>query len=188
MGYGDLEGLSGQKGRGRRLLIRPRRASFRSFQGTKSTGGYWATEMFVIGGIRCRFVSAQTASSVRLLAPTLRKIRFRYSLIVPSARCSSWAISLLSFAWQTSVITCFSRKLSVGFNGRLLVFGAAQLGQMRFPLLPRNSAPHRQQFRVCVSSIMFTTLTCCSRFGTAPRGWPCADSVPVGDADTPRVS
>lgn len=34
-------------------------------------------------------VIAQTANSVRFVAPTLRKIRFRYSLTVPSVRCNS---------------------------------------------------------------------------------------------------
>ena len=120
---------------------------------------YCANDIFV-GGVRCWVVNAHTASSVRLLAPTFRKMRFKYSLIVPSARCSSYAISLLSFAWHTSVTTCFSRKLSVGFNGRFSVLGVAQPGQMRFPLLLRNSAPHRKQFLVFVSSMIFTKFAC----------------------------
>src|SRR5208283_719217 len=100
---------------------------------------------------------AQTANSVRLVAPTFRKIRFRYSLTVPSVRCSSWAISLLSLALQIRFTTCRSRKLNVGLSGFLMSLGAAQLGQIRLPLSPRNSRPHRKQFRSCLNSIMVVT-------------------------------
>jgi hypothetical protein len=78
-------------------------------------------------------------------------------LMVPSVRCNSYAISLLSLALQMSCTTCFSRRLSAGLRGFLISLGAAQLEQIRLPVSPRNSLPHRKQFRSCLNSIMLVT-------------------------------
>ena len=92
-------------------------------------------------------VTAQTATSVRFVIPSFRKIRFRYSLIVPSVRCSSWAISLFSLACVTRLTTCFSRKLSFGLSGFFPGFGTLQVGQILFPPSRRKFPPHRKQLR-----------------------------------------
>jgi len=44
-------------------------------------------------------LSAQTASSVRFETPNLRKIRFKYSLIVPSVRCTRTQFPYLAWPY-----------------------------------------------------------------------------------------
>jgi hypothetical protein len=104
------------------------------------------------------WVSAQTASSVRLVIPSFLKIRFKYSLMVPSVRCRSYAISLFSLACETRLTTCLSRKLSFGLRGLFPSWTLRQLEHILFPPSRRNSFPHRKQFRrdTCLNSRVLT--------------------------------
>src|SRR5208283_4145335 len=86
-------------------------------------------------------------------------MRFKYSLIVPSVRRNSYAISLLSMACEIRVTTCFSRKLSLGLSGRGTVFGRRHVGQILPPPSLRNSTPHRKQFRTMLTDCISIVLT-----------------------------
>jgi hypothetical protein len=101
------------------------------------------------------WVTPQTASSVRFDTPSFRKIRFKYSLIVPSVRCSSYAISLFCLALHTRLTTCLSRKLRFGLSSAFCrSFGLPQAEQILFPPPLWNSFPHRKQFRTLIKAVV----------------------------------
>ena len=85
--------------------------------------------------------------------------------MVPSARCRSFAISLLVFDCCTSWITCFSRELRWSETDlRGLAFGFLHRGhRWTFPAA-WNSAPHFEQVLIVVTD----GLACRSELGWPP--------------------